>query len=114
MVADATVHVDTHRAQRPAQLDQLRGLLADPPTKCSIKAAHMRSFDAPLSIFLGESAKDSASGVGFSSKQAGRASGAVTHEQPFKATVHKERCLVHKPGLDQSWYGAMHDAHLQA
>lgn len=32
---------------------------------------------------------------------------------PFRRLLGKDKRALYKPTLDQSWYGSLHDAHLQ-
>ena len=121
-VLDPVVHVGTCRAQRTA-LDRLHTMLADAPAKRSLKDAHLRAFDHPLSMFLGDGKYSMGTAMAGSLEplaQAGTAQeleqgacAGVKHGHAFATALRKQPCALHKPGSDQSWYGSMHDVHLQ-
>ena len=91
------------------QLEKYKSLLAGDAKKLALKKTHVPP--APMSIFRHG---DGDGGTG-STVAAGADAEDVTglHDQPFRRLLGKDKRAVHKPMLDQSWYGSLHDAHLQ-
>jgi hypothetical protein len=105
VVEDTTFHAGGPRRAKPGQLERYRSMLHDEPKKLAFRMTHVPA--APMTIFNHEEVPNVKAGS-CSSPGAER-----IHSQQFKSALPKEKCAIHKPGLDQSWYGSMHDAHLQ-
>lgn len=88
------------------QLEKYKSLLAGDAKKLALKKTHVPP--APMSMFRHE---DTGSTVA-ACAEAEDVSGPL-HDQPFRRLLGKDKRAVHKPMLDQSWYGSLHDAHLQ-
>lgn len=106
VVSDTTFHTRGLRRMRPGQLDRFQNLLQDPPQKLALRKCHA---EAPLvSMFLGEP------------PGRGQCPGRESHPQllvdsgvDFRGAVAKAKSAVHRPGMTQSWWGSLHDKHLE-
>lgn len=105
VVADTAFHAGGPRVAKPGQLDRNRGILRDAPVKLALKKAHAGV--PPVSMFLGEPRVD----AGF-----GRSESPAMFMEPgvdFVSAVAKEKSALSQPGFTQSWWGSLHDAHLE-
>jgi hypothetical protein len=106
VVADTTFHTGGPRRKRPGQLERLQNLLQGSPRKLALRKCN--SDAPPVSMFLGEP------------PGLGRDPGRESHPQlfvdagvDFRGAVAKAKSAVHRPGMTQSWWGSLHDKHLE-
>lgn len=87
------------------QVERYKGLLADEPKKLALKKAYVPQ--APMSMFNHEEK--------LNVEQSATEAAGTMHSTAFRSVLGKDKRAVHKlnPKLDQSWYGSLHDAHLQ-
>jgi hypothetical protein len=83
-------------------MEKYTSLLVGDAKKLAIKKAHVPP--APISMFSHEER---------TAVQSTCKKGPTMHVAPFHSVLGKDKSPVHKPMLDQSWYGSLHDAHLQ-
>lgn len=107
VVEDINFHTSAPIRTMPTQLDRAKNVLFDEPKKLSLAKIHVPS--APISMFLDEppvvNAQDAfvrqAHPELFTSKGV-----------DFKRILASAKCSVHKPGMTSSWWGSLHDPHL--
>eukprot|EP00892_Ulva_mutabilis_P005256 jgi/Ulvmu1/3101/UM015_0141.1 len=106
VVADTTFHTGGPRLPKPGQVDRSRSMLRGEAQKLALKKTYVPA--APISMFLEDSGstEQGPPGGGLS---ASRAEEWKAREDGFRHVLAKEKCAVHKPTLNQSWYGALRD-----
>jgi hypothetical protein len=131
IVSDPTFHAGGARTAHPGQLHRCRGILKGAPQKLALMQTHAPP--APVSMFLNSAAGNtgasgnSAGGPpghgGYQGQQEGSSSALedcwsspqswLVPGVDFARFLAKEKSAVAKPGFDQSWWGSLHDPHLQ-
>lgn len=110
VVADPVFQTGGATVAKPAQTDRCKGVLQPPARKLAlVKAAVM---DAPVSMYLEE---PPLGGAATGAASAGRLAEAARFTQPgvdFHRMIGGTKSCVAKAGVDQGWYGELHDRQL--
>ena len=93
----------------PSQIDKHKNLLEGDPKKLAFVRTHVPQH--PISMFLAEPATDDDPATAFVRQT--RPELWTERGTDFKSVLPKTKCQLYAPGLTQSWWGSLHDPHLQ-
>jgi hypothetical protein len=108
VVDDVTFHTSAPVRTVPTQLDKIQNVLSDKPKKLSLLKTHVPA--APINMFLDEPADTADPRLAF--VRTAHPELFTEKGVDFKRVLAMAKSNVYKPGMTSSWWGSLHDPHL--